>query len=76
MAKTFFVIFSWLIFFSTVAVAQHSGEKSEQTACARDVSRHCRKIIDQGDFAVLACLQQNRTKLSAACNRVLINHGQ
>jgi hypothetical protein len=76
MARIFSVIISSLIFCSTAAVAQHAGEKSEQTACAGDVSRHCRKVIDQGDFAVLACLQQNRTKLSAACNRVLVKHGQ
>jgi hypothetical protein len=33
-------------------------------------------VIDQGDFTVLACLQQNRPKISTACNQVLKNHGQ
>jgi hypothetical protein len=32
--------------------------------------------MDQGDFTVLACLQQNRAKLSAACEKVLKDHGQ
>jgi hypothetical protein len=32
--------------------------------------------LDQGDFAVLACLQQHREKLSAPCRKVLTDHGQ
>ena len=52
------------------------GTPEEQAACNRDVQRHCRKVIDQGDFTILACLQQNRPQLSAACNQVLKNHGQ
>jgi len=55
---------------------QRSGTPEEQAACNRDVQRHCRKLIDQGDFVILACLQQNRAQISAACNQVLKNHGQ
>lgn len=55
---------------------QRSGTPEEQAACARDVQRYCRPVIDQGDFTVLACLQQNRPKLTAACDQVLKNHGQ
>jgi predicted secreted protein len=63
---------------STGAIAepQRSGTPEEQAACSRDVQRHCRPVIDQGDFAVLACLQQNRPKISKACDQVLKNHGQ
>jgi hypothetical protein len=67
---------------STGAIAQtqpqqqRSGTAEEQVACSRDVQRHCRPVIDQGDFTILACLQQNRPKLSPACNQVLKNHGQ
>ena len=63
---------------STGAIAQQqrSGTPEEQAACSRDVQRHCRPVIDQGDFTVLACLQQNRPKLSKACDQVLKNHGQ
>jgi Cysteine rich repeat len=64
---------------STVAFAQQqprSGTVEEQAACTRDVQRHCRKVMDQGDFTVLACLQQNRPKLTKACDQVLKNHGQ
>jgi Cysteine rich repeat len=61
---------------TTAALAQHGGNADEQKACTRDVQRHCRAVIDQGDFTILACLKQNREKLSEACNQVLKNHGQ
>jgi len=40
------------------------------------VQRFCRKLMDQGDFTILACLKENRAKLSAACRYVLVSHGQ
>ena len=55
---------------------QRSGTPEEQKACNRDVQRHCRPVIDQGDFTILACLQQNRPKLSTACSQVLKDHNQ
>jgi hypothetical protein len=63
---------------STGAIAQQqrSGTPEEQAACSRDVQRFCRAVIDQGDFTILACLQQNRPKLTKACDQVLKNHGQ
>ena len=63
---------------STAAVAQQqrSGTPEEQAACSRDVQRYCRPVIDQGDFTILACLQQNRPKISKACDQVLKTHGQ
>jgi hypothetical protein len=74
----FFLVFALLMVGSTAAMAeqQHGGTDAEQKACARDVTRHCRKLMDQGDFAILACLQENRAKLSKACAQVLANHGQ
>jgi hypothetical protein len=63
--------------FSTAANADDGrGTPQEQKACTRDVEKHCRAVIDQGDFTVLACLKENRAKISAACNQVLKNHGQ
>ena len=58
------------------AQQQRSGTPEEQKACTRDVQRHCRTVIDQGDLVILSCLQQNRTKISAACDQVLKSHGQ
>ena len=55
---------------------QRSGTPEEQKACSRDVQKHCRSVIDQGDFTILACLQQNRPKISSACDQVLKSHGQ
>jgi hypothetical protein len=40
------------------------------------VQRFCRKLIDQGDFTILACLKENRPKLSSACRYVLVSHGR
>jgi hypothetical protein len=59
-----------------IAEQQRSGTPEEQAACSRDVQRYCRPVIDQGDFTILACLQQNRPKLTKACELVLKNHGQ
>jgi hypothetical protein len=60
---------------STAALA-HSGTEQEEKACTRDVQRFCRKLMDQGDFTILACLKENRPKLTPACRYVLISHGQ
>ena len=57
--------------FSASAQAPH-----EHDACARDVARFCRAVMNNGDSAVLACLQQNRARISRACNKVLTEHGQ
>jgi hypothetical protein len=61
---------------AALAQQQRSGTPEEQAACSRDVQRYCRPVIDQGDFTVLACLQQNRPKLTKGCEQVLKNHGQ
>jgi hypothetical protein len=51
-----------------------AGSPQEQQACSRDASRFCRKQLGD-DGAVQACLQQNRTKLSASCQKVFESHG-
>jgi hypothetical protein len=78
-----FVLALALVSSTTTAFAQsampqppRSGTPEEQAACNRDVQRHCRSVVNQGDFVILACLQQNRAQISAACNQVLKNHGQ
>jgi hypothetical protein len=70
------LMFSLSISTGALAEQPRSGTPEEQKACVRDVQRFCRPVIDQGDFTVLACLQQNRPKLSEACEQVLKNHGQ
>ena len=76
MHKFFLGIALLLVSVSSEAYAQRGGTDQEQQACVRDVSRYCRKLMDQGDFVVLGCLQQNRSRLSSACRQVLTNHGQ
>ncbi len=60
-----------LVLMASVASAQQGHD-----ACARDVSRFCRAHINDGDQIVLACLKQNRARLSKACEKVLVDHGQ
>jgi hypothetical protein len=59
-----------------VASGASAQGRHEHDACARDVVRHCRAVMNDGDSAVLACLQQHRTRISRACNKVLTEHGQ
>ena len=50
------------------------GTPDEQAACAPDSNRFCRRF-EPDAMQVLGCLQQNRQKLNAACQRVLQNLG-
>jgi hypothetical protein len=75
MQKVFMALVLLSVPASTGALA-HSGSEQEQQACIRDVQRFCRKLMDQGDFTILACLKENRPKLSPACRDVLVSHGQ
>jgi hypothetical protein len=75
MRKFFLVLILLSVPISHGALA-HSGSEQEQQACTRDVQRFCRKLTDQGDLLVLACLKENRPKLSSACRDVLASHGQ
>jgi hypothetical protein len=77
MRKLFLALSLLLSAVSSDAFAQQrSGTEQEQKACARDVQRFCRPVIDQGDFTILACLKEHRPKISSACDQVLKNHGQ
>ena len=56
------------------------GNERERAACHPDVIRYCKQLLredGQDDvFAILGCLQQNRSKISQACQTVLASHGQ
>jgi len=64
--------------FIAALIMTASGASAQQghDACARDVTRHCRAVMNNGDSAVLACLKQNRSRLTKACDKVLTDHGQ
>ncbi|MCP3462032.1 MULTISPECIES: hypothetical protein [unclassified Bradyrhizobium] len=68
----FLLILPLVLIASSASAQQQPGHD----ACARDVSRFCRSVMNNGDSAVLACLKQNRTRLSKACDKVLTEHGQ
>ena len=77
MRKTLLALTLLSLSVSTGAMAQgQRGTAEEQKACTRDAQRHCRAVLDQGDLVVLSCLQQNRAKISPACDAVLKSHGQ
>jgi hypothetical protein len=46
------------------------GTKEDQDACTPDVYRLCSAFIPD-EKRILACLKQNKEKLSPACRRVL-----
>ncbi len=59
-----------------VLLASSASAQQGHDACARDVSRFCRTVMQQGDSVVLGCLKANRARLSRACDKVLTEHGQ
>jgi hypothetical protein len=56
------------------------GSDQERAACHPDVMRYCKQLVradGQDDvFAILGCLQTNRSKISSSCQQVLASHGQ
>jgi hypothetical protein len=81
MRKFFLVVSLLSLSASTGAIAeqppqQRSGTPEEQKACAHDVQKFCRPVMNDDDLTVLACLQHVRPKLTVACNKVLVDHGQ
>ena len=59
-----------------VLIASAASAQQGHDACARDVSRFCRAQMQDGDQIVLACLKQNRARISKACQAMLASHGQ
>jgi hypothetical protein len=60
--------------------AANQGTDPERAACHPDVVKFCRQLLKDNEdadvFAILDCLQTNRTKISGACRQVLAGHGQ
>jgi Cysteine rich repeat len=74
MTKIFLVVPVVLPLF--LGASSASAQQQGQDACARDVSRFCRAQMQDGDQVVLACLKQNRARISKACQQMLASHGQ
>ena len=72
----------------TVALAQFPpqppppplpGSEQERAACHPDVVKFCQAELatNQDDvFAILSCLQRNRSRISPACQEVLSDNGK
>jgi hypothetical protein len=76
------ILLAAIIAGSTVALAQlplplplPSGTPEDRAACEPDVQRHCRAAVPD-QLRVLACLQDNRNRISRACQGVLVKYGQ
>ena len=69
-------MFRFLLIIPFIVLAAASASAQGQDACARDASRFCRAHLNDGDMVVLACLQQNRARLSKACQATLASHGR
>jgi hypothetical protein len=69
MARILFII-------PLVLMASSAWAQQGHDACARDVSKFCRAQMQEGDQIILACLKQNRARISKACQQMLASHGQ
>jgi hypothetical protein len=79
MSRTIFALAAAILAFNASASAQGtgtSGTPENRAACQASVKRFCMQAIQGGDMAVLACLQQNRPRISKSCHQVLIKYGQ
>jgi hypothetical protein len=70
------LVFATLIVSTSFATAQGSGTPEDKAACQSSVKQYCTSSIQGGDMAVLACLQQNRSRIAPACQQVLVKYGQ
>jgi hypothetical protein len=79
---------AFLLFGAAAALAQFPpqpappalpGSAQERAACQPDVVRFCQAELaaNQSDvFAILSCLQRNRSRIGAPCQKVLADNGQ
>ena len=71
------VVLAIALLVSQAALAQNQvgpHTQKEDDACDHDARRFCKETIPD-QIRVLACLQQNRVKLTKACQVVLQSHG-
>jgi hypothetical protein len=64
-----------LLLLLTGAAAHAQGTSQEDAACRPDVRRLCRGLGPE-QSVVLGCLKEHAGRLSKACRKVLVDHGQ
>ena len=74
------MFFIRMLIVSAVALAAGAASAQDraqsENACGRDASRVCKKVINDGDMAILNCLRENRARLRPVCIKHLQDHGQ
>jgi hypothetical protein len=70
------LIAAFVLLFAPAAAAQQSDRERGDRACRGDAVKLCKKVLDQGDFAILACFQANARRLSRPCRTFLVEMGQ
>lgn len=61
--------------FVLAASAAHAQTADERTACQEDFKKFCANVTPGGG-RIIACLAQQKDKLSPACLKVVQSHGQ
>jgi hypothetical protein len=59
--------------------APQMGSEVERAACRPDVVKFCQAELSRNQddvFAILSCLQRNRSRISGPCQQVLANNGR
>lgn len=69
--------FAISLYLPMAAGAQSDPVREEgDRACGPDAKRFCRSVLNQGDFAILSCLQTNAPRLKPICQQFLRKQGQ
>ncbi len=71
-----FLVVSFILMLSPMTSMTAASAQQGHDACARDVARFCRALMEADDVTVLTCLKQHRSRLSRACEKVLTENGQ
>jgi hypothetical protein len=61
--------------FPPLPLPMPQGTPEQRAACAPDVKKFCETALPD-TMRVLSCLQANRSRISVACNQVLVSNGQ
>ena len=60
---------------TTASSALAEALKHWPRQCRSDIGRACRTVAKDEDKVILTCLQENETKLSQACRKLLQSYG-
>jgi hypothetical protein len=71
-----FLSLSALLLALSTSQALAQSRQQQEDACGRDAARHCKAVLNNGDYAVLECLKANRAKLRPVCVSLLQQRGQ